>query len=164
VVPDQPPTYDESVNTSPVSPVQTSAQNLVVGRKLQGSRAQRPRSPNAGRRDDPLGLRVLYEPDEPRKFDIIFVHGLGGSSRLSWSRNKDLKLFWPEKWLPSEPEIGEGRILSFGYDARFTPSAPKSFKNISDIAKDLLFDLKYAKSANQQELDIGSVWSFLPNF
>ena len=138
-------------------PVRPSAQNLAVEGKLQGSRAQRPRSPNAGRREDPLGLRVLHEPDEPRKFDIIFVHGLGGSSRLSWSKNRDLKLFWPEKWLPSEPEIGDGRVLSFGYDAGFTPSAPKSFKNVSDFAKDLLFDLKFAKSAKQQELDIGTV-------
>jgi hypothetical protein len=157
VASDQPPTYNESVNTSPVLPVQPSAQNLAVGGKLQGSRAQRPRSPNAGRCEDPLGLRVLHEPDEPRKFDIIFVHGLGGSSRLSWSKNKDLKLFWPKKWLPSEPEIGDGRVLSFGYDAGFTPSTPKSFKNVSDFAKDLLFDLKFAKSAKQQELDIGTV-------
>lgn len=164
MVSDQPPTYNESVNTSPVLPVQTGAQNLAVEGKSQGSRGQRPRSPNAGRRDDPLGLHVLHEPDEPRKFDIVFVHGLGGSSRLSWSKNKDLKLFWPKRWLPSEPEIGDGRVLSFGYDAGFVPSSPRSFKNISDFAKDLLFDLKYAKGANQQELDIGTVESFLPHF
>jgi hypothetical protein len=48
-------------------------------------------------------------------------------------------------------------VLSFGYDAGFSPSAPRSFKNISDFAKDLLFDLKYAKSTNKQELDIGTV-------
>lgn len=153
----QPLACNESVNTSPVLPVRPSPQNLAVGRKLQGTRAQGPLILNAGRRGDPLGLHVLHEPDEPRKFDIIFVHGLGGSSRLSWSKNKDLKLFWPKNWLPSEPEIGHGRILSFGYDADFTPSAPKSFKNVSDFAKDLLFDLKFAKSAKQQELDIGTV-------
>ena len=42
----------------------------------------------------PLGLNLLYAPAEPLA-DFIFVHGLGGGSRKTWSKTTSVKDFWP---------------------------------------------------------------------
>ncbi|KAK7966605.1 uncharacterized protein PG986_000882 [Apiospora aurea] len=41
----------------------------------------------------PLGLNVVYTPENGHKADIVFIHGLGGTSRFTWSKNKDPDLF-----------------------------------------------------------------------
>ncbi|OBT75830.1 hypothetical protein VF21_05527 [Pseudogymnoascus sp. 05NY08] len=108
------------------------------------------------RRNDPLGLSILYTPnfDEPTA-DVIFVHGLGGSSRMSWSYNRDENLFWPEAWLPTEPDIRTARILSFGYNAYFASQGPNSIAGIGDFAKQLLFDMKFGKDSLGEDLNVG---------
>ncbi|KAL9020140.1 MAG: hypothetical protein Q9185_002597 [Variospora sp. 1 TL-2023] len=106
---------------------------------------------------DPLGLHVVHTPKEKRRLDIVFVHGLGGTSRLSWSKNKDLNKFWPSKFLPLETEICLGRILTFGYNANIVRDASNRSSSVLDFAKELLFELKYAKDENTEELDIGTV-------
>ncbi|KAI1455265.1 hypothetical protein F4805DRAFT_477071 [Annulohypoxylon moriforme] len=99
----------------------------------------------------PLGLSVVYTPDNARKADIVFIHGLGGSSRWTWSKNRDPDLFWPSKFLPLEPDIRLARILTFGYksDLRKPGSVGTS---ILYSSKELLFDLKFGDGLN-----IGSV-------
>ncbi|KAI0426550.1 hypothetical protein F5Y09DRAFT_59910 [Xylaria sp. FL1042] len=104
----------------------------------------------------PLGLNVVYTPDNAHKADIVFVHGLGGSSRWTWSKNKEPRLFWPLTFLPLEPDLCLSRILTFGYDASF--QKPTSVTtSVLDFAKDLLFDLKYAKDSNLDDLEMGKV-------
>jgi hypothetical protein len=96
------------------------------------------------RDEDPLGLFVVYDPpDVERKVDIVFIHGLGGTNRASWSKNKDFNLFWPARFLPSEPAINQARILSFGYDASILKTRARPSASVLDFAKDLLFDMKY---------------------
>ena len=107
--------------------------------------------------EDPLGLRVLYEPRHDRKADIIFVHGLGGTSRLTWSKDKDLDLFWPLKFLPLEPDICEARIMTFGYNGSFLRANTRNSATVLDFAKDLLYDLKYGEGEDRTELQIGNV-------
>lgn len=104
----------------------------------------------------PLGLNVVYSPDFERKADIIFVHGLGGTSRWSWSKNKDPELFWPLTFLPLESDLCMARILTFGYNAAFHKSG-KINTSILDFAKDLLFDMKYGQDQNTNGLDMGRV-------
>ncbi|KAI0550041.1 hypothetical protein F4679DRAFT_544620 [Xylaria curta] len=104
----------------------------------------------------PLGLNVVYTPDHAHKADIVFVHGLGGSSRWTWSKNKEPDLFWPLTFLPLEPDLCLSRILTFGYDASFGKSTSVA-TSVLDFAKDLLFDLKYAKDSNLDDLDMGKV-------
>lgn len=133
--------YDPRENTL-LSPNLNNSRSLVV----QGKQKEQ---------ENPTGLQVVFEPDSPRKFDIIFVHGLGGTSRFTWSWNKDVKYFWPKEWLPLEPDIKEGRVLTFGYDAGL--NTPRNFKNVSDFAKDLLFDMKFAKDGAAEELGLGKV-------
>ena len=119
------------------------------------SSRERSKSP-AGLRD-PLGLHVLHSPEESRRVDIVFVHGLGGTSRLTWSKNKDLNLFWPLTFLPLEPDICQARIMTFGYNGSFLKSSTRSSATVLDFAKDLLYDLKYAKDEHKGDLEIGSV-------
>ncbi|KAL8916035.1 MAG: hypothetical protein Q9208_008736 [Pyrenodesmia sp. 3 TL-2023] len=108
------------------------------------------------RRADPLGLNVIYAPNEGiPTVDIILVHGLGGTSQKTWCRNRDAEYFWPEKWLPSEPGFQQARILSFGYNAHFASSGRENILNIADFAKDLLFGMKYSLDHKSQELGIG---------
>ena len=115
-------------------------------------RSRSPRPPQ-----DPLGLRVVHSPKESRRLDIVFVDGLGGTSRLSWSKDKDLEKFWPSEFLPLESEICHGRILTFGYDANIVRDVSNKASSVLDFAKDLLFELKYAKDENAEELGFGAV-------
>lgn len=114
------------------------------------------RSRSVDRRNEPLGLRVVYQPPDNHSVDIIFVHGLGGTSRLSWSWNRDISLFWPQEWLPLEPGLKDARILTFGYSAYFM-SQTKDTLNISDFARDLLLQMKFGNDENVNSLGIGEV-------
>jgi hypothetical protein len=104
-----------------------------------------------------MGLNVVHVPLGGRhRADIVFVHGLGGTSRNTWSKHRQEELFWPLHFLPQEPDIGQARILTFGYNANFARRGSLTV-SILDFAKDLLFDLKYARDENAEELNIGSV-------
>ena len=79
---------------------------------------------------------------------------------MTWSKYRDINYFWPEKFLPHEPEIKEARILSFGYNSNFQPGSGKSKMSILDFAKDLLYDLKYSiddSTEGSESLKIGEV-------
>lgn len=102
-----------------------------------------------------MGLSVVYTPPNGHKADIVFVHGLGGTSRNTWSKIKNPELFWPLTFLPLEPDICLARILTFGYNASI--SKGDNVKSLLDFAKDLLFDLKYAKDQQGEDLDMGNV-------
>ncbi|KAI1661234.1 hypothetical protein F4813DRAFT_385767 [Daldinia decipiens] len=104
----------------------------------------------------PLGLTVVYTPENAHKADIVFIHGLGGTSRWTWSKNRDPDLFWPLTFLPLEPDVCLARILTFGYNANFRKSGNIG-TSVLDFAKDLLFDLKYAKDDHGEDLNMGSV-------
>ncbi|KAA6406365.1 MAG: hypothetical protein FRX48_09849 [Lasallia pustulata] len=112
------------------------------------------RSPD--RRNETLGLQVIYQPASAAPLDIVFVHGLGGDSRKSWSKNHDHNLFWPQLWLPLEPDIDQARIFSFGYNANYAGAA-KSISNIADFAKELLFEMKFGKDEEGQDFGMGKV-------
>ncbi|KAG8531039.1 uncharacterized protein KY384_004396 [Bacidia gigantensis] len=101
-----------------------------------------------------LGLNVIFCPKSSPTVDIVLIHGLGGTSRKTWSKNGDPDLFWPLKFLPLEPYICLGRIFTFGYNANFRAAGNVS-TSILDFAKDLLFDLKFAKDSQKEDLNIG---------
>lgn len=105
-------------------------------------------------------MSVLHHPPGERKVDIIFVHGLGGSSRSTWAKKGDLEKCWPLRFLPKEPGINEARILTFGYKSKFKRGAGKNQLSILDFAKSLLFALKHARNDstdNVEGLDLGGV-------
>ncbi|KAI1821720.1 hypothetical protein F4861DRAFT_445652 [Xylaria intraflava] len=87
----------------------------------------------------PLGLNVLYEPSEPL-VDFIFVHGLNGGSRKTWSYSEDPAMFWPKEWLPSEPGFKHVRIQSYGYSSDWS-RRQQSKLTIHDFGQALLADI-----------------------
>ena len=115
-------------------------------------------SPEPGQKlTDTIGLQIVYQPMSIAHLNIIFVHGLGGANHKTWSKFQDPNLFWPQQWLPLEPEICASRILSFGYNASFGAGSPKSVSNITDFAKDLLFAMRFGKDDDGKDLEIGRV-------
>lgn len=117
--------------------------------------------PNADRRESDtgsgqLGLTTVYTPDDKHKVDIVFIHGLGGTSVNTWTKNKDPELFWPLKFLPLEPSVGSARISTFGYNANFRKSGSLD-TTVLDFAKALLSELKNAKDEQGREMNFGNV-------
>lgn len=92
-----------------------------------------------------LGLHLVYQPSATSCMDIVFIHGLGGDSRKTWSRDHNPELFWPGLWLPLETELERARIFTFGYNSNFRPGEAKSMASITDFAKELLFELRFGK-------------------
>ncbi|PYH69571.1 WD40 repeat domain-containing protein [Aspergillus vadensis CBS 113365] len=88
----------------------------------------------------PLGLQLLRTVSEPL-VDFIFIHGLGGGSRKTWSKSPDPYHYWPKEWLSQDPEFNSVRIYSFGYKADWAEKTA-SILNIHDFALSLLGEIK----------------------
>ena len=109
-------------------------------------------SPSRPFAPDPLGLNLVHASPNPI-LDIIFVHGLGGTSRGTWSWERNPSNFWPP-WLLDDSEFSAARIFTFGYNANF--SGQYTSLNILDFAKDLLFSMKtYSGDYQQGDVLIG---------
>ncbi|KAL8965920.1 MAG: hypothetical protein Q9183_003617, partial [Haloplaca sp. 2 TL-2023] len=143
-----------SVAESQCNSTSLSTQNILPHSSAERRRQERP----VELQSDPLGLNVIYQPPEGcRAVDIIFVHGLGGTSQKTWSRNKDLEFFWPREWLPFEPGFAQARMLSFGYNAHFAARGRDNILNIADFAKELLYGMKFGLDHQSQNNDVGKV-------
>jgi hypothetical protein len=107
---------------------------------------------------DQLGLVLVNtSPVQHPDGDIIFVHGLGGTSQKTWSHDRDTDYFWLP-WLSLEPELSRFRIFTFGYNASWKGSG--AVVSITDFAKDLLLRmLTYATGFDPQNQPIGTVCS-----
>ncbi|KAI4264584.1 MAG: hypothetical protein L6R42_000320 [Xanthoria sp. 1 TBL-2021] len=103
--------------------------------------------------NDPTGLTAVWSPIRPT-IDIIFVHGLGGTSGKTWCCDKDYATFWPS-WLHEEPELLNARVHTFGYSASI--AGPANSSGIFDFARDLLFKMKYEYVNYDRGPPIGSV-------
>lgn len=99
-----------------------------------------------------LGLVTLYEPSEAR-VDFVFVHGLHGGSRKTWSLHpEDQSTFWPEQWLPAELGFKHVRIHSFGYDSDWSKTSHSTLR-IRDFAQALLASI-YNSSILKRTKDV----------
>ncbi|KAF8854383.1 hypothetical protein BDZ45DRAFT_41904 [Acephala macrosclerotiorum] len=54
----------------------------------------------------------MWNDRSDAEFDIVFVHGLRGSRKETWTKNG---VFWPEDLL--EKDLEKCRMISFGYDS-----------------------------------------------
>ncbi len=95
----------------------------------------------------PLGLTTLFTPEETAIADLVFVHGLGGGSRSTWTKSQDSALFWPREWLPQDEGFRDVRIHSFGYNSNWEK---ESTLNIHDFAKSLLGSIKDCPTIPQE--------------
>lgn len=80
---------------------------------------------------------------------------MGGHSRKTWSKNHDPSFFWPEVWLPFEPDIRSARIFTYGYNAALR-DASRSVSSITDFAKELLFEMQFGTDSSGGDLNIGA--------
>ncbi|KAL3427212.1 hypothetical protein PVAG01_00721 [Phlyctema vagabunda] len=97
----------------------------------------------------PLGLNLLYDPSDPH-LDLVFVHGLRGGSRKTWSYSDDPAKYWPKEWLPLEPALKNARIHSYGYNSDWG-EFKASILNIHDFAQSLLADLQNSPHIRSNE-------------
>jgi len=101
--------------------------------------------------DDPLGLVFIHGVPQADA-DIIFVHGLGGSSLRTWSWQENPDVFWPA-WIRHEEGLSHFRVFSYGYNANFKDSEdPPSILN---FAKGLLMGMKTC--GEEEDYTIGQV-------
>lgn len=84
----------------------------------------------------PLGLDLLHSPAAP-EVDFIFVHGLGGGSRKTWSKSSLDSHFWPKDWLAKDPAFRHVRIHSYGYESDYMKGRQDAL-NVDGIGKSLL--------------------------
>ena len=79
--------------------------------------------------------------------DIVFVHGLGGTSHGTWTKDGVL---WPRDLLSKEKF--SSRIMTWGYDADVMKffGSPVSQANIQDHAQSLLWDLEHERLEDYQ--------------
>jgi hypothetical protein len=66
-----------------------------------------------------LGLTTLYTPKVSSNHataDLIFIHGIGGGSRATWTFNGNPSTFWPLEWLPKGEHLRNTSIHTFGYE------------------------------------------------
>jgi pimeloyl-ACP methyl ester carboxylesterase len=101
----------------------------------------------------PMGLNTLYDPGDVALVDIIFVHGLGGDSKKTWSGSHDTESFWPQDWLPNDPNFKTARIHSFGYDANWRDRR-LSILSIHDFGQDLLGEMKNHPSIRRSNTNV----------
>lgn len=97
----------------------------------------------------PLGLNLLHEPSDPL-IDFIFVHGLGGGSRKTWSKSSKVAHYWPQEWLPKEPRFHNVRIHAFGYDSNWRRRGSSNL-TIHDFGQALLAAIHNSPVLNQTE-------------
>lgn len=97
----------------------------------------------------PLGLTTIAHPREAGGVlaHIIFVHGLGGGSEHTWTKDG---VFWPRDLLPSQDPFQKTSIHTFGYDSDYKKS---STLNITDFSKSLLNSL--LNNPNTRDPDVG---------
>lgn len=84
-------------------------------------------------------MNLLYSPQDPL-IDFVFVHGLGGGSRKTWSKTPSISHYWPQEWLPNDPAFKDVRVHSFGYESDWLKEKNNYF-NIHHFAKLLLGEL-----------------------
>ncbi|KAI1259686.1 hypothetical protein F5Y18DRAFT_432995 [Xylariaceae sp. FL1019] len=99
--------------------------------------------------EDPLGLWLVHGQSDSHA-DLIFVHGLGGSSRRTWSWDRNPEIFWPA-WIRHEQGLSHFRVFSFGYNANFKDSDTPL--TILDFSKSLLIRMRtYGQSSDNSSI------------
>ncbi len=87
-----------------------------------------------------LGCNLLHSPSEPL-LDFVFVHGLGGGSRTTWSKTNSVTHYWPQGWLPRGPAFKNVRVHSFGYNADWVKGSGNCL-NIRHFGRSLLGEMR----------------------
>lgn len=91
-------------------------------------------------------MEVVFPGRSPIKVDIIFVHGLRGDSRNTWTLRN---VFWPKDLLSND--LPESRIMSWGYDSSVANQKGSSSQNsIFGHATNLLRDISIERKTSEE--------------
>lgn len=103
-------------------------------------------------------FHLIHRPSSAPSLDIIFVHGLGGDVVRSWCKDGHRELFWPEKWLPLDPELKEARIFGYDYEAHFNPPhiGQSVQEDVKHFAGALLDEMRFKNDLNGEPFDLGN--------
>ncbi|KAL2041702.1 hypothetical protein N7G274_005486 [Stereocaulon virgatum] len=104
---------------------------------------------DAGNNRGPFGLTLLHAPSEPL-IDFIFVHGLRGGSFKTWRKKDEAQYFWPQAWLPLDPDLHNVRIHTFGYNSDWTDTKD-SILNVHDFGRALLGEMIISPNLRKDE-------------
>ena len=96
-----------------------------------------------------LGLNLLYEPNECL-IDFVFVHGLRGGSRKTWSASPNPAHYWPKEWLPADSDFKYVRIHSFGYNSDWLERR-ENLLNIHDFGQSLIEEIQASPSIRRDQ-------------
>ena len=99
----------------------------------------------------PTGLNLLFSGSDPL-VDLVFVHGLGGGSRRTWTILDKPANFWPKEWLSNDADFSRTRVHSFGYEAEWRRKG--SVLDIHDFARSLLSSVQ-----NSPEIRKSKAWN-----
>ena len=116
-----------------------AAVSSFLDRRFSGLNLRRYSSETADEVRGSLGLNLLHRPSEPL-IDFIFVHGLRGDSRRTWSKSGNIDDYWPQQWLPFEPRFKNVRIHSFGYNSDWGDKR-KTNLSVHDFGQSLLSEM-----------------------
>ena len=90
-----------------------------------------------------FGLTQVYTPlgDERKFVDVVFIHGLNGHPKETWTSEKS-KIFWPVQLLAPVIQEDNTRVLVYGYDADVTSFTDGGSKDkIHNYAEQLVAEL-----------------------
>lgn len=65
---------------------------------------------------NPIGLTEVFNPSAPASVDVVFVHGIFGHPKDTWTCAEE-DVFWPAELLPPILEDEGTRVLTYGYEA-----------------------------------------------
>lgn len=104
----------------------------------------------------PYGLTEVYSPLVQASVDLVFVHGMFGHPKETWTCD-DVDVFWPAELLPPILEDEGTRILTYGYEAGASTFADgESRHKVSEVVESLGRDL----ASNRQVRDLRLNFAF----
>lgn len=59
----------------------------------------------------------------------------------TWQKTEDPRLYWPEAWLPREPDLQNARIHTFGYNSDWGETKDSTSVDLSDFGRLLLSEM-----------------------
>lgn len=96
------------------------------------------------------GLHLLHSSPDPL-IDLIFIHGLKGHPVKTWRKSGEPRSFWPQYWLPADPEFYHVNIHTFGYEVDWADSKSSTILNINDFGQALLEEMRNSPHLRNNE-------------
>ncbi|KAK9424355.1 putative DUF676 domain-containing protein [Seiridium unicorne] len=134
----------------------TSPRNFLSVRKPRDTitQYQRPNTVALRENDDSRGRRglsLLHVTHRPF-VHLILIHGLGGGSIKTWSKEGNPLAYWPKAWLPQEVGMQHANIYAYGYESgSLLGGSTDPALNIATLWESLLNDLKTTTELDGKE-------------